>query len=98
MVPFWVSSEGRQECGIEVRGWDTLVADIKAEFGIGNDKKPLESHSFDAVIVTVGHKSFMELTLDQVKSIMNESPILINVRGIFSASEALEKGLVYHTL
>ena len=87
-----------QEYGVEVWGYDPLLTNIEAEFGTSEVQKPLESHNFDAVIVTVAHDRFKELTLEQVKGIMNDRPILIDVRGIFSGVEATEKGLVYRSL
>ena len=87
-----------QEYGVEVWGYDPLLTNIEAEFGTGVVQKPLESHNFDAVIVTIGHDRFKELTLEQMKGIMNDRPILIDVRGIFSGVEAIEKGLVYRSL
>ena len=37
-------------------------------------------------------------TMDKLKDIMSDKPVLIDVRGIFSATEAAEKGLVYRSL
>jgi len=90
--------EHLREYGVEVLGYDPLITNIEAEFSIGETQELLESHNYDAVVVTVGHDSFKELTLEQVKSIMNDSPILIDVRRVFSSTEAAEKGFVYRTI
>jgi len=90
--------EELQEYGVEVLGYDPLLTNIEAEFGIGEVQEPLWSSNFDAVVFSVSHDTFKELTLEQVKGIMNDSPILIDVRSIFSGVEATEKGLVYRNL
>jgi len=90
--------EELQRYDVEVLGYDPIITNIEAEFSIGDMQEPLESHNCDAVVVTVAHDSFKELSLEQVKSIMNDSPILIDVRGVFSSTEATEKGLVYRTM
>ena len=52
----------------------------------------------DCVILTVAHDTFKEVTLDKLKGIMNNEPILIDVRGIFHADQAKEAGFYYATL
>ena len=52
----------------------------------------------DAVIVAVAHNAFNEITLDDLKAIMNNDPILISVRGICDAKQAKEAGFHYATL
>jgi len=46
----------------------------------------------------VAHDAFKAITLDKLKNIMNATPILIDVRGIFDAQEAKEAGFYYETL
>ena len=87
-----------QEYEVELFGYDPLVSDINAEFGIIREQNPLGKQDFDAVIVTVGHDIFRELTIEQIKSIMSKKPLLIDVRGIFSDKEAAEAGILYRTL
>ncbi|MFC1954541.1 nucleotide sugar dehydrogenase [Chloroflexota bacterium] len=84
--------------GVEIWGYDPLVTNIKEEFGIDEDKELLGSDSYDAVIVTVGHDVIKGMTLYQINGIMNNNPLLVDVRGIFSAKEAAENGLIYITL
>jgi hypothetical protein len=38
------------------------------------------------------------MTLDELKNIMNDRPILIDVRGFFDGQEAEQKGIHYKTL
>jgi len=41
------------------------------------------------------HDAFKKITLDELKSIMNASPILIDVRGLFEPAKAEHRGF-YH--
>lgn len=52
----------------------------------------------DAVILTTAHKAFQKISLDEVKGIMNTSPILIDVRGFFDKEEASKAGFYYSIL
>jgi len=52
----------------------------------------------DAVILAVAHDAFQEITLDKLKTIMNARPILIDVREMFDARQAKERGFYYQTL
>lgn len=53
---------------------------------------------FDCIILAVAHDAFRELTLDALKSIMNDSPVLIDVRGLYDEQEATGKGFCYRAL
>ncbi len=87
-----------KEYGVEIWGYDPLLDNIEAEFSIKAVIKPLETRKVDVVIITVGHDSFKELTLDQLKGIFSAKPILIDVRGIFAKNEAEAKGFIYRSL
>jgi len=87
-----------KECGIEVFGYDPLLDSIEGEFGIKVLQNFEEAPKVDCVILAVTHKEFQEITLDELKDIMNDNPILVDVRGLFSKNKAIEKGIHYHTL
>jgi UDP-N-acetyl-D-mannosaminuronate dehydrogenase len=92
-----------QEYGVDIYGYDPLLGDIKAEFGI----KPYDvrlaeqsvvnsSNKVDCVILALAHDAFKNITLDELKLVMNDSSsILIDVRGFFDKSEAME-GMIHH--
>ena len=68
-----------------------------------NHCEPITRHSspitaVDCVILAVAHNAFRGITLDEIKSIMNTGPILIDVRGMISAENARETGLYYQSL
>lgn len=56
----------------------------------------IADESFDAVIITVVHDVFKEISLDELRNSMNESPILVDVRGYFR--DAKDHGFSYYTL
>jgi len=100
----------RREYGVEVYGCDPLLDNIEQEFGINyydyrlltNDSRLSANDSrlltVDCIILTVAHDSFKIITLDELKSVMNESPILIDVRGIFDRKEIEENEFYYRTI
>jgi hypothetical protein len=46
----------------------------------------------------VAHDAFREITLENLKTIMNNEPILIDVRGTFDVEEAKGARFYYETL
>ena len=84
--------------GVEIFGYDPLLDDIEGEFGIEVVSKFEEVPKVDVVILAVAHKAFQEITVDKLKGIMKDKPILIDVRGFFDSAEATGKGLHYQTL
>ncbi|GAH68920.1 unnamed protein product, partial [marine sediment metagenome] len=57
-----------------------------------------ETPKVDCIIAAVAHDAFQEITLDKLKSIMNDKPILIDVGGLFSREEAAKRGFYYTRL
>ncbi|MFR3498677.1 MAG: hypothetical protein ACLTT7_06605, partial [Paraclostridium bifermentans] len=63
--------------------------------------------NMDAVIVAVGHKEYIELTLESIKKLYEEKPyslnsedklVLVDVKGIFDRKEAQLKNYLYWRL
>jgi len=52
----------------------------------------------DCVIVAVAHEEFKKINLKDMKELMNNAPVLIDVRGMFDAGEAKRKGFYYKAL
>ncbi|MFC1904903.1 nucleotide sugar dehydrogenase [Chloroflexota bacterium] len=90
------------EYGIEVIGFDPMLrgADFMDAFGIKllNDLGDIVKSKVDCVILTVAHSPFRKLKLSTLKQIQNSDPVLIDIRGIFSAEEARRAGFYYKTL
>ncbi|MGB7533826.1 MAG: UDP binding domain-containing protein, partial [Halobacteriota archaeon] len=52
----------------------------------------------DCVIVAVAHDEFKKINLKDMKELMNNAPVLIDVRGMFNGEEVKRKGFYYKTL
>ena len=63
-----------------------------------NKYKSLNGSKVDCVIVTVSHDLFKKMSLDDVKKIMNDKPVMIDIKNLFSMNEAKEKGFYYEGL
>ncbi|MBA7480176.1 UDP-N-acetyl-D-glucosamine 6-dehydrogenase [subsurface metagenome] len=84
--------------GVEIFGYDPLLDNVEDEFGIMVVSHFEEVPKVDGVILAVAHKAFQGVTLDKLKGIMNDKPILIDVRGLFEPAKAEENGFYYRTL
>ena len=86
-----------KEYNVEIYGYDPLLSkkEIKSFDIITLDDLSLK---MDCVIITVAHEKFKRLTLDDIKKIMKDKPVLIDVRRIFDDQEAESKGFYYKTL
>ena len=52
----------------------------------------------DGVIVAVTHDEFKKMGLEDIKRMMNNKPVLIDVRGVFDEEEAKRNGFYYRGL
>ncbi|MDD5127387.1 MAG: nucleotide sugar dehydrogenase [Dehalococcoidales bacterium] len=88
--------------GAEVLGYDPLLdPDVfKTHFNIEllRNLKVLKRDRVDAVILTVAHTLFRELTLADLKAILHRPPVLVDVRSIYNIDEAQQEGFYYRTL
>jgi UDPglucose 6-dehydrogenase/UDP-N-acetyl-D-galactosamine dehydrogenase len=83
----------------EVLGYDPLLTEQEiTSFGIEATTLDKINKKIDCVIITVAHSEFKNITLKLLKKIMNEKPILIDIRGIYNKKLASEEGFFYKTL
>lgn len=54
------------------------------------------SNDYDAVVVAVNHSEYQKLNIDYFKSIMQEKPILMDIKGLYGRPE--DNGLLYWRL
>jgi len=52
----------------------------------------------DCVIVAVAHEEFKKINLKDMQELMNNAPVLIDVRGMFNGEEAKREGFYYKAL
>lgn len=84
--------------GVELLGYDPLLGNVEGEFGIRFVSDIDSIAQIDGVILTVAHDAFSEISLDRLRGLMGDSPVLIDVRGVFSREEAEAKRFTYRTL
>ncbi len=84
--------------GVEIFAFDPLSNNIENEFGVKAVGDLEQAKNIDCLILLVIHNNFKKLTLDKLIGLMNDNPILIDVRGIFDEEEAERKGIYYRSL
>jgi UDP-N-acetyl-D-galactosamine dehydrogenase len=86
-----------KEFGIEVHGYDPLLSREEIEkFGV----KALDNPDVkaDCVIMAVAHDEFCTMNLEDLTRMMNDKPVLIDVRGMLDEEEAKRSGFYYRRL
>ena len=88
-----------KEFGVEAYGYDPLLSKEEIEgFGVNALDILDVKIKMDGVIVAVAHDEFKKMKLEDLTRMMNDSPVLIDVRGIFNNQKAKRKGYLYKTL
>ncbi|WP_456342416.1 nucleotide sugar dehydrogenase [Thermovibrio sp.] len=64
--------------------------DVKKEYGVELLKSPKEKAPYDAVIVAVKHREFLNLEPDFFKEISISKPIIVDVKGIYDRKKFKE--------
>lgn len=83
--------------GVNVHGTDPFLdEETIGKFGISNYVK--SSCKVDAIIITVAHSPFREMSLAQLREFTCEDPVLIDVRRMISMEEARNAGFHYRGL
>lgn len=87
--------EALGEFGVDVYGYDPLLSGEEIEgFGV----KEFNGEIMDGVIVTVAHQEFRRMSLKEVKELMDNDPVIVDVRGIFHEVEDNIDGIFYRKL
>lgn len=88
--------------GIKIYGYDPFLSkeDVSKKLNIEfiDSLDFLEGITFDAIVITVAHDDFQEISLTDLVRMQNANPILIDVRGIYDGEEAKQAGFLYRTL
>jgi UDPglucose 6-dehydrogenase/UDP-N-acetyl-D-galactosamine dehydrogenase len=86
-----------KEFGIKIYGYDPLLSKEEIEaFGV-NALDELNV-KVDCVIITVTHDEFKKINLKDMKELMNDAPVLVDVRGMFKEEEAKRMRFYYKSL
>jgi len=86
-----------KEYDVEVYGYDPLLPDsVIKHFGA----KPLPKldKKMDAVIIAVAHASFKNISVQEIRLLMNDKPVLVDVRGMVDRDAAEKLGMFYRKL
>ena len=86
-----------KEYEVNVYGYDPLLSDsLIKQFGA----KPLPKldKKMDAVIIAVAHAAFRNMTIVEIRGLMDEHPVLIDVRGMVDRKRAEKSGILYRSL
>jgi UDP-N-acetyl-D-galactosamine dehydrogenase len=89
-----------EEYGVEVVVHDPMADSDEAKEHYGLELKPIEKlKGADAVVLAVMHKAYREMGLPGVASLcMNGKPIVVDVKCLFSETEAEAMGITYWRL
>jgi len=87
-----------KEYGVEILGYDPLLSNIENEFGIKALLTLEDISGIDCIILTVEHDAYKRMTLAELRQVMGDRPILIDVHGFFNEKEVVEGGFHYRTL
>jgi len=86
-----------KEFGADIYGYDPLLSKERIEaFGM-RTLDNLDAKG-DCVIVAVAHDDFKKMKLEDLTRMMNDKPVLIDVRGMFDGEEAKRNGFYYQRL
>ncbi|HQK83847.1 MAG TPA: nucleotide sugar dehydrogenase [Atribacter sp.] len=83
-----------KEFGVEVYGYDPLLTREEiAGFGV----EPVDGlkEGMDAVVVTVGHREFRGISLEEIAGTMRGRPVVVDVRGVYGRFHAEKMGIWY---
>ena len=88
-----------KEFGVEAYGYDPLLSKEEIEgFGVNALDNLDVKIKMDGVIVAVAHDEFKMMELEDLKRMMNNKPVLIDVRGVFDGEDARNNGFYYREL
>ena len=83
-----------REYGITVQAHDPMADPEEAKHEFGLDLTPLDKlQPAQAVIAAVAHRPFLELSADDIRGLMNGTPVLIDVKGVYDRQEMAQAGI-----
>ena len=92
---------GLEDYGMEVKVYDPIADKNDAIKFYGVDMiKEVELNDFDCIVAAVNHSVIERFSLDEIKEMENDKggKVLIDIKGIYNAKEAVEKGFAYWRL
>lgn len=89
-----------KDYGVEPYIYDPLALhdEVKDEYRIDIITDLKEFSPYDAIILTVKHKEFLKYNPSFLRTIVNEIPVLIDVKSFYDKEEAQKAGFIYWRL
>jgi len=90
-----------KEYGIRVVVHDPIAKkqEVEEEFGIKLTEDYTKDAPYDGVILAVKHREYTEnLSLEKIKELCHEPPLLVDIKWVYNRREAEEKGFIYWRL
>ena len=88
-----------KEFGVDAYGYDPLLSKEEIEgFGVKALDNLDVKIKMDGVIVAVAHDEFKQMNLEDLARMMNDKPVLVDIRGLFDEEAAKGKGFYYRGL
>jgi len=81
--------------GIDIYGYDPLINDGERQLGINIIESLEVSPKIDCVIVTLNHDVFKDILPEALLSILNPSPVIIDLRGLYDMPEIRNSEVIY---
>ncbi len=70
-------------------------AEVYREYKISLLENLEDKEPYDGIILAVAHRAYTKLTLDYLKDICNDKPVLIDVKAFFKKEHAIKAGFKY---
>lgn len=85
--------------GLRVQLYDPLISEDEKRLFDGEWLTTLEgARDFDAIILATPHKEFRSMSFTRFRTMMAETPILIDIKSIFPRTEAQSLNIIYESL
>jgi UDPglucose 6-dehydrogenase/UDP-N-acetyl-D-galactosamine dehydrogenase len=79
---------------VNVFGYDPLLPDSVVKH-FGTIPLPKLDKKMDAVIIAVAHTNFRKMPVKEIRELMKNKPVLIDVRGMVDRDAAIKLGIYY---
>jgi UDP-N-acetyl-D-glucosamine/UDP-N-acetyl-D-galactosamine dehydrogenase len=86
-----------KDFGIDVYCHDPLIQNSVIR-NFGAHPLPRLNKKMDGVIIAVAHDQFRKMTLEKIRGLMSDKPVLVDVRGMIEREKAEEMGIYYQRL
>lgn len=87
-----------QGCRVEAYDPHLTPDQINSEFGIEATTLSKGATRYDAVILSVVHDAFRDITLNDLKDVTSDDAVLMDIRSHYDHADAESKGFIYYSL